>query len=194
MGRRIVVVLCACALVPVLVFALLAARNANSWGSASMDRGLTAISQTNSRGLRSRLGAAETIVQTLTARDVGYDGSALKQQVVNSRAFRSLVVVDRDGLLPGGNAALRPNAAQLLALEAGQTVLLSANLKGQLPAVFMARAVSAAGFERLAYFEIAPDWLWKDISVGANLQRLAVVDAEGKLLLNSGNLPPETAT
>jgi diguanylate cyclase (GGDEF)-like protein len=194
MGRRIVLVLCACALVPVLVFGLLAARNANTFGSAAMDRYLTGFSQTNSRALRSRLGAAETIVQTLTARDVGYDGSALKQQVVNSRAFRSVVVVDRDGLLPGGNAALRPNPAQLLALEAGQTVLLSAILKGQLPAVFMARAVSAAGFERLAYFEIAPDWLWKDISAGTNSPPLTVVDAEGKLLLNSRDLPAETAT
>ena len=111
MGRRFVVVLCACAVIPLLVFAFVAARTANSFGFAAMDRGLTAVSQSNSRGLRSRLGAAETIVQTLTARDVGYDGSALKQQVVNSRAIRSVVVVDRDGLLAGGDAALRPTSA-----------------------------------------------------------------------------------
>ena len=65
---------------------------------------LTGVSQAYARSLRSRLGAAETIVQTLTARDVGYDGSALKQQIVNSRAFKSAVVVDRDGLLAGGDA------------------------------------------------------------------------------------------
>jgi diguanylate cyclase (GGDEF)-like protein len=192
MGRRFVVVLCACAAVPLLVFAFVAARTANSFGFAAMDRGLTAVSQSNSRGLRSRLGAAETIVQTLTARDVGYDGSALKQQVVNSRAIRSVVVVDRDGLLAGGDAALRPTSAQLLSLEAGQTVLLTVALKGQLPAVFLARAVSAAGFERLAYFEIAPDWLWKDFTPDAQLPRIVVVDAEGRLLLNPQNLSPDT--
>ena len=135
--------------------------------AASVERRLTGVSQAYARSLRSRLGAAETIVQTLTARDVGYDGSALKQQIVNSRAFKSAVVVDRDGLLAGGDPPrLRPSPAQLVALDAGQTVVLHVVARGQLPAVFLARAVTAGGFERLAYFEIAPDWLWKDLSGG----------------------------
>src|SRR5262245_13187230 len=120
MGRRMGVVLCLCALLPVLAFVFLAAWDASNRASATLERRLGGTSLAYARGLRSRLGGAETIVQTLTARDVGFDGSALKQQIVNSRAFKSVVVVDRDGLLSGGDAALRPNAAQLLALEAGQ--------------------------------------------------------------------------
>src|SRR6185295_6270259 len=163
MGRRIVLTLALGILVPVLALSACYARLLGETHAAATERRLMGVSQTYARSLRSRLGAAETIVQTLTARDVGYDGSALKQQIVNSRAFKSAVVVDRDGLLAGGDATLRPSPAQLVSLEAGRTVVLHVALAGQFPAIFLAHGVSAGGFERLAYFEIAQDWLWKDL-------------------------------
>ncbi|HEY8508837.1 MAG TPA: EAL domain-containing protein, partial [Steroidobacteraceae bacterium] len=79
--------------------------------------------------------------------------------------------------------------AQLQALEAGQTVLMTAALKGQLPAVFLARSVNAGGFTRLAYFELAPDWLWKDLGVDLVSISVAVVDADGKVLHSPAALP-----
>src|ERR1044071_3934821 len=94
MGRRIALTFALGTVIPVLVLAVLAARLIGESNAASVERRLTGVSQNYARSLRSRLGAAETIVQTLTARDVGYDGSALKQQIVNSRAFKSAVVVD----------------------------------------------------------------------------------------------------
>jgi hypothetical protein len=106
MGRRIAMTLAAGALLPVLVLTFFSARVMGDSQAAAVERRLTGVSQAYARSLRSRLGAAETIVQTLTARDVGRDGSALKQQIVNSRAFKSAVVVDRDGLLAGGDATL----------------------------------------------------------------------------------------
>ena len=191
MGRRVAVALGICALVPLILLAVTAAREVALERERLMGLRLSGLSDAYARDLRTRLGTVEAIVQTLTARDVGYDGSVLRQQVINSRAFKSVVVVDRDGLLAGGQAMLRPSPAQLLALEAGQTVLMPAALEGQLTTVFMARAVSAAGFERLAYFELAPDWLWKDITDSGSVS-VAVVDAEGRVLHSP--TPPQAET
>src|SRR5262245_20825829 len=125
MGRRLIVALALCALVPALVLAFAAVHQSSADRARDLEGRLAQASRAQAFGLRSRLGAAEAIIQALTARDVGYDGSALRQQVVNSRAFKSVVVVDRSGLLAGGDAALRLNPVQLRALDAGQTVLLS---------------------------------------------------------------------
>jgi hypothetical protein len=157
-----------------------------------VERRLTGVSQAYARSLRSRVGAAETLVQNLSARDVGYDGSILRQQIVNSRAFKAAVVVDPDGGLVAGSAGFRPTTAQLVALEAGQTVVLRGALNGQAPSIFLARAVTAGGFQRLAYFEIAPDWLWKDLAGGLLATPVAVVDAEGVVLQSTVPLLPET--
>jgi len=192
MGRRIALVLAIGSLVPILFLALFAARAASQSTAAGLERRLTGVSQSYARSLRSRLGAAETIVQTLTARDVGFDGSALKQQIVNSRAFKSVVVVDRDGSL-AANAEFRPTATQLVSLEAGRTLAMRVALQeGLPPAIFLARMVTAGGVQRLSYFEIAPDWLWKDMSSGTVTTSLAVVDADGVLLQSTVPMLPET--
>ncbi|HEY1284193.1 MAG TPA: EAL domain-containing protein [Steroidobacteraceae bacterium] len=193
MGRRIALTFAVASLIPVLVLATFAARYTSDASSTSVMRRLTGVSQAYARSLRSRLGAAETLAQTLTARDVGYDGSALKQQLVNSRAFKSVVVVDRDGLLAGGDPTLRPSPAQVTALDAGQTVIMHVSLQGQLPAIYLVRSVTAGGFERLSYFEIAPDWLWKDLSGGILATQVAVVDADGTLLQSTAPLLSDTA-
>jgi diguanylate cyclase (GGDEF)-like protein len=192
MGRRTAVVLAAAAIVPLLLLAILAARAMGQASAVSVERRLTGVSQAYARSLRSRFGAAETLVQNLTARDVGYDGSFLRQQIVNSRAFKSAVVVDPDGGLVAGSAGFRPSPAQLVAIAAGQTVVLRVALEGQPPSVFLARSVTAGGFQRLAYFEIAPDWLWKDLSGGILATPIAVVDAEGIVLQSTIPLLPET--
>ncbi len=186
MLKRMGVVLALCAAVPVVLFAILIARHENATAAAAAEQRFTRVSGLYAEILRSRVGAAETIVQTLTARDIGYDGSSLRQEVSNSRAFKSVVLVDRDGLLAGGEATLRPSPAQLLALETGQTVLLPVTLEGQLVSVFMARTVSADGVTRLAYFEIAPDWLWKDGGPATTQMTIVVVDADGRILHNIG--------
>jgi diguanylate cyclase (GGDEF)-like protein len=181
MGRRIAWVLGLCAAAPVLLFAITAARDANSAGAEVDERRLTSVSSLYADFLRSRIGVAETFVETFTVNDIGSDSSILRNQVTNSRAFKSVVVVNRDGLLPDGKTTLRPSSAQSLALEAGQTVLMPVTLDGQLTGTFMVRLVSSAGVGKLAYFELAPDWLWKDLKElpGA---AIVVVDAEGKVL------------
>ncbi|HEU4623437.1 MAG TPA: EAL domain-containing protein [Steroidobacteraceae bacterium] len=192
MGRRIALTLAVAAILPIMVLAVMAAWVVGDVNATRVERRLQGASQAFARSLRSRFGAAETLVQTLTSRDVGYDGSALKQQIVNSRAFKSAVIVDRDGLLAGGEATLRPTPSQLLSLEAGRTVVLHASLSGQQPAIFLAHSVIAGGVDRLAYFEIAPDWLWKDLSGDMLITPLAVVDADGTVLQSTVPLMSET--
>src|SRR5665213_640975 len=136
MGRRVAVVLGLCAAVPLLLFAIAAAREADSAGAAVDQRLLIGVSSLYADVIRSRIGVAETIVETVTANDIGYDSSNLKHQVINSRAFKSVVVVNRDGLLADGKTTLRPSSAQSLALEAGQTILMPVTLDGQLTGTF----------------------------------------------------------
>jgi diguanylate cyclase (GGDEF)-like protein len=191
MGRRIAMASALAAVLPVLLFAIFSARILGRANAESIERRLTGVSQAYARTLRSRVGAAESLVQNLAARDVGYDGSLLRQQIVNSRAFKGAVVVDRDGGLAAGG--FKPTPAQLVALEAGQTVVLRVALEGQqIPSIFLARSVTAGGLQRLAYFEIAPDWLWKDLASGLMATSIAVVDADGAVLQSTVPLLPET--
>ncbi len=181
MGGRIACVLGLCAAVPVVLFALAAARQASSAGAEFDERRLMGVSSLYADLIRARIGVAATIVETFTVTDIGSDSSQLKHHVTHSRAFKSVVVVNRDGLLADGKATLRPSPAQSLALEAGQTILMPVTLDGQLTGTFMVRPVSASGVDKLAYFELAPDWLWKDLNElpGA---AIVVVDADGKVL------------
>jgi len=178
--------------VPLVLLAIVAARQADSSAADVSSRRLRGVSSLYAAVIRSRIGVAETIVEDVTANDVGADTSTLKNQLINSRAFKSVVVVSRDGLLEGGEMRLRPSTAQLQALEAGQTVLMPVTLAGQLISVFMARPVTAAGTPRLAYFELAPDWLWQDVTdiPGATV---VVVDADGEVLHSPQTLPADTA-
>ncbi len=193
MVRRMGMALAVCAAVPVLLFAFAAAQLTASKAADSIEQRYSRASSLYGVIIRTKIGSAETIVQTLTDRDVGYDGSALKQEVANSRAFKSVVVVDRNGLLAGGETALRPSAAQLLALETGQTVLMPVTLDGQLTSVFMIRTVTAGGFSRLAYFELAPDWLWKESAPTTTSMAVAVVDADGTILHTVGPVAGDVA-
>ncbi|MFL6601241.1 MAG: putative bifunctional diguanylate cyclase/phosphodiesterase [Steroidobacteraceae bacterium] len=181
MGKRIAWVLGLCAAVPMVLFAFAVAREANSSGIGTDERRLIDISSLFADVIRARIGVAETLVESFTLNDIGSDSSVLRHEVANSRAFKSVVVVNRDGLLSDGGTTLRPSPAQSLALETGQTILMPVTLDGQLTGTFMVRPVTAAGVVKLAYFEMAPDWLWKDLKdqPGANI---AVVDADGKVL------------
>lgn len=181
LGLRVAGVLGLCAAVPLILFAIAAARQNHNYSAGLDERRLTGISIAYADLIRSRVGVAQTIVETFTLTDIGSDSSTLRHQITNSRAFKSVVVVNRDGLLADGETTLRPNPAQSLALEAGQTILMPVTLDGQLTGTFLVRPVSAAGVGKLAYFEMAPDWLWKDVKdlPGANV---VVIDADGKVL------------
>src|SRR5688572_23986914 len=160
-GRRVTAALMLCAIVPLLVFAALMAREATLAGARIADERLEGASRAFASELAARLGAAATLAHALTAEDVGDRGGRIATKVAVSPAFRSFVIVDRDGLLASSGTTLRPSPSQLVALERGETVLLSVILHGRAPAVFLARAVRAAGVDRLAYFQLSPA-LWRE--------------------------------
>ena len=60
-------------------------------------------------------------------------------------------------------------------------------------AIFMARIAHAVGFERLACFEIAPDWLWEGHSGEQATTIMAVVNEQGRILQSGRPLPADTA-
>src|SRR3954470_20070065 len=95
MGKRIAWVLILCAAVPVVLFAIAAAREANSAGAAFDERRLAGVGSWYADLIRSRIGVAQTIVETFTVGDIGPDSSQLHQQINNSRAFKSVVLVNR---------------------------------------------------------------------------------------------------
>lgn len=192
MGRRIAAAMGLCAVVPLVLFAIAAAREADTAGAAAVASRLSGESELYADLIRARLGVAETVVETVTANAASDDSSALERQVGNSRVFKSVVLVNSDGLLAGGETALRPSPAQLLALATGQTVLMPVSVDGQLTGVFMAHHVSVAGSTRLAYFELAPDWLWKEIDDLPGTA-LAVIETDGRILHGGGTLAPDTS-
>src|SRR5882762_7271713 len=191
MGKRITWVLALCAAAPLLLFAIAAAREDSSAGARVDERRLTDISSVFADVIRARIGVAETLVETFTVNDIGSDSSLLRHEVANSRAFKSVVVVNRDGLLAGGETTLRPSPAQSLALETGQTILMPVTLDGQLTGTFMVRPVNSAGVGKLAYFEMLPDWLWKDIKDQPGAA-ITVVDADGKVLQSPRSVGADT--
>ncbi len=182
-----------CATAPVVLLAIFFARELDSAAAATLQRALADSSRLHAELIQSRLAAAETIVLTLTAADVGEDGATLRRQMVNSTAFKSVVIVGRDGVLAGGETMLRPAPLQRVALEAGEMVLLSVALDGRQTSAFLVKEVTAAGARRLAYFELAPEWLWKHVDAAPVQLALAVVDADAKVLYDGGPLSTDTA-
>jgi diguanylate cyclase (GGDEF)-like protein len=180
------------ATVPVMLLAILFTRELDSGATAALQQALADSSRLHAELIESRLAAAETIVLSLTAGDVGEDGATLKRQIASSSPFKSVVVVGQDGVLAGGETVLRPAPLQRVALEAGEMVLVTVAVDGQHTSAFLVKAVSAAGARRLAYFELAPEWLWKHLDDSPTQLALAVVDADAKVLHDGGSLSTDT--
>jgi diguanylate cyclase (GGDEF)-like protein len=181
-GRRIGVALALCAVVPLLSFAALTAREAVVAESRAAEARLADESRIFASALAGRIASAATLVEALASRDVGDRGELVGVQVAASPLFTSFALVDRDGLLASGINTLRPSPVQLDALERGDTILLAVVVPARTPVVFLARRVRAAGIERVGYFELAAQWLWSELPGNPDGASIAVVDLEGRVL------------
>ena len=151
-----------------------------------MLRAVTVLSHSYARELRTRLTASESIVQTLSSDDAGPGGAYLRARIVRSDVVRGVVLA-----APGlAHDPVPLNAADRLALSAGQTLLRVRSHAGAAAPLYLIHQVRAGGATTPAYFELAPEWLWQgqdDTSTPGTA--LAVVDSNGALLDSSEVLP-----
>lgn len=188
MGRRIGVVMCLCAIVPVLAFASLIAHRSLLEETRETSEHLHAVSRLRASELASKLGAAEAVARMATTRGL-HSGIELAELVGGSQAFRSVSLAGRDGQLAGGGFVPPLSSDQLSALDAGRTVLISSATPNQVTTTFLVRATAEP--EKLAYFELESDWLWNDFQVNGFGFHLGVVDSQAQVLF--GALTPEVS-
>lgn len=149
---------------------------------------VAAMSRSYARELRTRLAVSESMIQTLTSADAGPGGSLLRARLLRSDIIRGVVLTT-----PGdAQGPLSLNAADRLALSAGQTLLRSGPRRGDVTPLYLVDAVHAAGRTATAYFELATDWFWQGLADTAAPQTvLAVIDGRGTLLQASDDLPAD---
>ncbi len=143
-------------------------------------------SRSYARELRARLAASELVVQTLVGDDAGPGGALLRARLVRSEMIHGVVLAA--ATMDSGPVAL--NNADRLAISAGQTLLRSGPRRNGEAPQYLVHTVRAAGTRATAYFELAPDWLWRDredLPAGPSL--LAVYDDSGLLLSASDEVP-----
>lgn len=156
------------------------------------------------RQLQSRLQMANAMVQYLATGDAGADGAALRQRVLASDTFGGVLLVPwlpnvpdadetddsslvSDSSMPGFSTTDR------LTLSGGQSLLRVVPKATGGMSIYLAHMVNTAGLRQVAYFELAPNWLWQgaDQSVdnAPSQTAIAVVDTAGRIVYRGGELP-----
>jgi diguanylate cyclase (GGDEF)-like protein len=194
-GRRVFAMTLAALTLILLMFVTLAGRGSASQVSAATAARMAQAARGSASEVAARLSAAESIVQALSAGDVGPDGSVLRQRLLDSRVVKSFIVVDPDaqGYAHSAQRAFSMTPQQLATLRGGRSALLSVTLGEEPRSLYFARAVRAAGLSRVALFELAPDWLWQGMhELPADLEG-AVVGNQGEILYRTAAVSPEVA-
>jgi diguanylate cyclase (GGDEF)-like protein len=148
---------------------------------------VTVLSRTYARELRTRLAAGELVVQNLVGDDAGFGGEALRASILRSEIVRGVVLANF-----GAAAAPVPlDRSDRLALDAGHTLLRAGARTAAGAPLYLVHSVRVGGVPVVAFFELAPDWLWRnhEDALGEAPAVLAVVDQDGALLSASGPLP-----
>ncbi len=164
--------------------------------NARLQRDATArradVARDYSRQLQARLLAIESIVAAVSTADAGVNGALLRQKALRGGAIRGAVVLPASQAQAGGTRApLRLTGSDRLALAAGQTLMRAANGSLNRRALYVMRATTLSGVAAVAYFEVAPDWLWGDLDADGPGGTLAVVDNLGGVLAASATAPAD---
>ena len=181
--RLLALTLVACALLPALLVSWLAGRefveHARRDGQATMAGQARAMSAI----VGSRLAAADLAARAIAARAAAEGPGILQPAALASGMFERVVVDDGRGGLPAPLAPLaRPEGA-----AAARSSLVTIATGGASGTVYLARDLSLEGRAALAYFELAPDWLWRDAAAGD--EALMVVDGRATVLFGSPAFP-----
>ncbi|MFO1409331.1 MAG: hypothetical protein U1F06_02975 [Steroidobacteraceae bacterium] len=194
MARRLALVIGAIALVMMLgtLWSAGAALNAHLGRDAAA--GLVTRAREQARQLQARLLAAEAVAESASGGDAGAGGAVLRQRALRGGAFRGAVVLT-GGQIDGGGprAPLKLGAAERLALAGGQTLMRSVSTGAGSRALYLVRATTQGGIPAVAFFELAPDWMWSGFTAPAGGGVLVVVDGSGALLAASSEIPADLA-
>ncbi|HEY2418806.1 MAG TPA: EAL domain-containing protein [Steroidobacteraceae bacterium] len=148
--------------------------------------------------LLSRLEMANALVQYLSAADAGDGDSALRQRVAASDTFGSVFFVpwqssfiddyaDADAVADANLPSFGPT--DRLTLSGGQSLLKMVPSVNGSTSIYLAHMVTSAGVRQIAFFELAPAWLWQGADIPSNLTSIAVVDTAGRIIYRGGDLP-----
>ncbi len=186
LGRRLLIAMALVAIVVLLAAAGSAVRDLRVTAEQQTLEAVTTQSASYARELRARLAASELVVQTLVGNDAGIAGASLRARLLRSEIIHGVVLLPADRY--AGPVAL--SDADHLALSAGRTLLRSGpRTRGEVP-LYLVHSVRANGTFAVAYFELAPEWLWQgreDMAAAPSM--LAVYDEHGTQLIASDDPP-----
>lgn len=178
--RRLALLLTACALTPLIVAVLLFARDASVRTGDMHEQSLSADASALAQAVATRVAAADALAAVLAARIDPADAVATQREAQSTGLFDRVLVAEAEiAAVPPVRFAARDARAALVTLVSGKG-------KGS---VYIARRLGTGGDAGpIAYFEIAPRWLWQDID--RHERGALVVDAAGRVMRRSAGGPP----
>jgi diguanylate cyclase (GGDEF)-like protein len=178
--RRLALLLAACTLTPLVLLALLGSRELAVDARERHAQSLAGYSTSLAQAVASRVAAADALAAVLAARADAADPVRLRSEAERSGLFVRVLV-------DGAELAAVPRT-RLSGPDAQATIVTLATGGGGGTVYLVRRLGPQRNAATLAYFEIAPRWLWQDID---RLERGAVViDAAGNVLRRSISTRP----
>jgi diguanylate cyclase (GGDEF)-like protein len=159
---------------------------------------LNDTAQNLSRELRGRLELADAQVRYLTATDGGAGGTLLRERMLSTDAFRSVVLVPfkasagDDGDLAEPLAGIASiGRAERLKLNAGQSLLRVAAPAAAATGIYLMHLVNCGNSPQLGFFEFDPGWLWQGVEELPDQDSIVVVDRAEHIVFEGTPLPTE---
>jgi diguanylate cyclase (GGDEF)-like protein len=178
----------------------IAARAIASDHYAQLNQRIDGMAPGFARQLLSRLQMANAMVQYLAAPDAGAADAVLRQRVLASDTFGSVFFlpwqtpfIDSDVEAEDAATANLPSLgpSDRLALIGGQSLLKTVTSASGGLSIYLAHIVSSAGARQIAFFELAPNWLWQGAQGGPNQPDIVVLDTAGRVLYRPAVRAPE---
>jgi diguanylate cyclase (GGDEF)-like protein len=193
MARRLALVIGSLAVAMTLATLWSAGMAVNAHLRRDVVAGLVTRASEQARQLQARLLSAEAVAESASSGDAGAGGVLLRQRALRGGVFRGAVVLS-GAQVQGGNARLplQLGGSERLALAGGQTLMRSVS-GGEARPLYLVRATTQGGVPAVAFFELAPDWMWSGFSAPDEDGVLAVVDGGGALLAASSQIPTNLA-
>ena len=190
MGRRFLLALGVAMIVMLIAVSCLVGRETALQQETAQRARLDQAASGFASGVSARLAAVDAVLEVLAATDAGSEGQLLRKRLDASRTIKSvlLAVPDAQGTVRSNHFEFKLTRAQSNTLRSGGSALLAVSIGDGLTGIYLARAVRAGGGNRVAFFEVAPDWLWAPERDVADELEIVAFDATGSLLYQTGGV------